>query len=160
MQIDWKALRERAGLTLEQVAEKSGYAVTTINGLELRDEGSERLRERLLDVLEAPRVAESVDKGRADSVKPGSEFRDDTADYRTTDDWKREAIESKAEVARLKSAMIILLNSKPLSVEQELGLGAATAARRLAQESEPKRKAAAPTADKPGPAGAAPKDSK
>lgn len=42
--VNWAQLRKAAGLTLQQVAEKSGYGVATINGLEKRGEGSARLK--------------------------------------------------------------------------------------------------------------------
>ena len=51
MQINFKRLREDRGLTLEQLAEKSGYSVAAINGLELHGQGSPRLNARLLELL-------------------------------------------------------------------------------------------------------------
>lgn len=42
--VNWAQMRKAAGLTLQQVAEKSGYGVATINGLEKRGEGSARLK--------------------------------------------------------------------------------------------------------------------
>jgi SOS-response transcriptional repressor LexA len=58
-------MREEAGLTLQQLAELTGYKTATLNGLELHDEGSDRLRQKVTEVLtplrkEKPNVTESV----------------------------------------------------------------------------------------------------
>jgi len=49
--VNWVQLREDAHLTLQQLAEISGYSVATINGLELKGEGSKRLKDKLASVL-------------------------------------------------------------------------------------------------------------
>jgi transcriptional regulator with XRE-family HTH domain len=49
--VNWAALRRNVGLTLAELSEKSGYSVATINGLELKDEGSKRLRAKLHEIL-------------------------------------------------------------------------------------------------------------
>jgi transcriptional regulator with XRE-family HTH domain len=50
MKINFKEARESRGLTLREAADLSGYSIATINGLELSDDGSVRLRERLLEI--------------------------------------------------------------------------------------------------------------
>lgn len=49
-------MREDSGLTLAQLAELSGYSVSAINGLELRGEGSDRLKKKLLEILQNPQI--------------------------------------------------------------------------------------------------------
>lgn len=49
--VNYLDLREKAGLTLAQLAALSGYSVATINGLELNNSGSARLRDKLKAIL-------------------------------------------------------------------------------------------------------------
>lgn len=49
--VNWQELRSKAGLTLQQLAEISGYSVAAINGLELKGEGSPRLKDKLHSIL-------------------------------------------------------------------------------------------------------------
>lgn len=49
--VNWSDLREKSGLTLAQLAAISGYSVATINGLELKNQGSDRLRGKLLSIF-------------------------------------------------------------------------------------------------------------
>ena len=48
--MNYKAAREAVELTLAQVAQASGYSIATINGLENHDDGSDRLRKRLVEI--------------------------------------------------------------------------------------------------------------
>ena len=48
---NFKELRESLGLTLAQLSEMSGYSISTINLLELKGEGSRRLKEKLASLL-------------------------------------------------------------------------------------------------------------
>lgn len=48
---NFKELRISAGLTLSQLSELSGYSITTINQLEINNEGSKRLRDKLMSIL-------------------------------------------------------------------------------------------------------------
>jgi transcriptional regulator with XRE-family HTH domain len=48
--VNWAALRKAAGLTLAVAAERAGYGVATINGLEKRGEGSDRLKVTLASI--------------------------------------------------------------------------------------------------------------
>ena len=50
MSENYQKMREACGLTLQQAAKHSGYSVGTINGLELRGAGSQRLRHKLREV--------------------------------------------------------------------------------------------------------------
>lgn len=49
--VNFKSLREQSGMTLSQLSELSGYSIASINGLELNDIGSKRLRDRILSIL-------------------------------------------------------------------------------------------------------------
>ena len=49
--VNFLNLREKSGLTLARLAELSGYSVATINGLELKNLGSSRLRETIARIL-------------------------------------------------------------------------------------------------------------
>lgn len=106
--MDWKAARERSGLTLEQLAERVGYGVSTINGLELRGEGSERLKEKLLEVLGPYLVAESVKDPLVLQVKDAEDIN-----------WKERALNAERQLASLREALRSLLSlteSKPGAV--------------------------------------------
>jgi hypothetical protein len=48
--MDFKALRKAAGLTLKQAAALSGYTTGAINGQELKGNGSDRLKAKLLEI--------------------------------------------------------------------------------------------------------------
>lgn len=48
--VKWSELRRAHGLTLQQVSEKTGYGVATINGLEKRGDGSVRLKTALAEL--------------------------------------------------------------------------------------------------------------
>ena len=49
--VNFLNLREKSGLTLAQLAALSGYSSAAINGLELNNAGSHRLREKLKAIL-------------------------------------------------------------------------------------------------------------
>jgi transcriptional regulator with XRE-family HTH domain len=49
--VNWLDLREKSGLTLAQLATISGYSIATINGLELKNQGSDRLRDKLKSIF-------------------------------------------------------------------------------------------------------------
>lgn len=48
---NFRVLREQAGFTLSRLAELSGYSIAAINALENRNEGSKRLRDKVLSLL-------------------------------------------------------------------------------------------------------------
>lgn len=77
-----KQLREAAGLTLAVLAARSGYSVATINGLELNDQGSKRLRKKLSDLL----------SGRSSS-------------FTETVDWKARALSAERQLESLKTKL-------------------------------------------------------
>jgi transcriptional regulator with XRE-family HTH domain len=52
--VNWSALRLAAGMTLAEAAEKSGYGIATINGLERNGAGSKRLMDALHDLYGCP----------------------------------------------------------------------------------------------------------
>lgn len=86
--VNFRELRERANLTLSQLAEITGYSVATINGLELHGEGSRRLKDRLVSVL-----LSRAEEGVAAEVKH----------------WRDRAIAAEERVAMLKSGLEGLL---------------------------------------------------
>jgi transcriptional regulator with XRE-family HTH domain len=57
--MDFKKTRENLGLTLQEVASKSGYSVGTISDLENKGVGSKRLKIKLREVYEQAFVLES-----------------------------------------------------------------------------------------------------
>lgn len=59
---EWKKWRDEAGLTLDKLAERAGYAASTISELENHGEGSARLKKRLREVL-GPRLETSESEG-------------------------------------------------------------------------------------------------
>jgi transcriptional regulator with XRE-family HTH domain len=109
----WKELRDNAGLTLDDLAARSGYGKSTINGLEKHGVGSARLKKRLLEIL-APvsTIPLPGDIRNPESVSPGVAHEPALA-YRTSDEWKRHAEQLKAEVKRLRAALRALTDSEP-----------------------------------------------
>lgn len=49
--VDFREIRERAGMTLSQVSELSGYSIAAVNALELSGKGSKRLKDKVLSIL-------------------------------------------------------------------------------------------------------------
>jgi hypothetical protein len=68
--VNWSQLRTDANLTLLQTAEKTGYSVATINGLELHGSGSDRLK---IALAEAYGVRSQLE---AEETQPGVNWRD------------------------------------------------------------------------------------
>lgn len=102
---DWKALREQAGLTLAQLAEKSGYSTGTINGLELHGEGSRRLKEKLRSILLPPENKDSVKYGRSESVESGVARLVDKPDNLSLEQWKLRAIRAEEKLEHLQATL-------------------------------------------------------
>jgi transcriptional regulator with XRE-family HTH domain len=93
--MNFKAMREQAGLTLEELAEKSGYSVSTINGLELNGEGSDRLKDKLREIL-APRGADTALR--------------ETPPERESELWKRRAKDAESKLAQIRDDLRELLD--------------------------------------------------
>ncbi|MEG0587674.1 MAG: helix-turn-helix transcriptional regulator [Akkermansia sp.] len=49
--VNFREIREQAGMTLSEVSELSGYSIAAVNALELSDKGSKRLKEKILSIL-------------------------------------------------------------------------------------------------------------
>lgn len=99
--MDWKTMREQAGLTLADLAAKSGYGISAINGLELKGRGSERLKERIREVLSAPKITQSVPSVDTLSVNPPVALGEQPRETRTIEQCRERIKELEAEVARL-----------------------------------------------------------
>lgn len=134
----WKALRERAGLTLAELSAKSGYSIGTINGLELHGEGSQRLKNKLTEILTPlSTFEESVSPGRVESVIPPVALREVGPEYTTVAQCKARIKELEQQLAELRIALRVQareINSAPPS-------DAATLARRageLSDQSKPR----------------------
>ncbi len=81
---NFKALREELGLTLAQLSEMSGYSISTISLLELKGEGSKRLKEKLMEILLSG-------KNNSESIQ--------------TDYWRDRALVAEEKLKMLKAAM-------------------------------------------------------
>lgn len=81
---NFKALREELGLTLAQLSEMSGYSISTISLLELKGEGSKRLKEKLTEILLSG-------KNNSESFQ--------------TDYWRDRALVAEEKLKMLKAAM-------------------------------------------------------
>lgn len=95
--MSFRALREASGMTLEQAAKVSGYGVSTINGLEIHDEGSTRLRKKLTDIYAA------ASGNQPDSLRDGPPQETTLAQELAL--WQHRATQAEAELARLKSML-------------------------------------------------------
>ena len=82
--VNWSEIRKKSGLTLSQASELTGFGVATINGLEKRGEGSQRLKDKLMAVL----------------LSQAEEGHQSEARF-----WRDRAIASEQKLAMLKSAM-------------------------------------------------------
>ena len=112
-------MRERAGLTLEQLAKKAGYAVATINGLELHGDGSQRLKEKLRDILDAQSLdTASVNAGHSQSVKRPVEINDGAREYKTVAECKQRINELERENERLRAMVMAAAN--PVSYRKRI----------------------------------------
>lgn len=107
-------MRERAGLTLADVKSRTGYGISTINGLEQRGEGSERLKEKLKEVLEAAlAVTESVTLP-VESVNPPLALHEVPPEYHTSEIGQllAEIQRIKHDVAALERIALKIANEK------------------------------------------------
>lgn len=89
--MDFKRAREDAGMTLAALAERSGYSIGTINGLELHGEGSRRLREKLTEIL----------KGGTGQTS----FRDAPDLSTELETWRKRALRAEQELHALKTKL-------------------------------------------------------
>lgn len=65
--VDFLNLRRQAGLTLATLAALSGYSIAAINGLELKNSGSKRMREKVKTILSECINCENKVSGTANS---------------------------------------------------------------------------------------------
>lgn len=99
-------------MTLAVAAAKSGYSKPTINGLELRGEGSQRLKDRLRQIYTlAPTDADSVKRGHSDSVKSPVAMMDEATEYLTCEQWRDKALAAERKLEAIRT--IIELSSDP-----------------------------------------------
>jgi len=82
--VNFKEIRERAGMTLSQVAELSGYSVAAVNGLELTGKGSKRLKDKILSIL-----LQGEEEGDKSAIQH----------------WRDRALTAESKLEQLKSAM-------------------------------------------------------
>ena len=82
--VNFKSLREQSGMTLSQLSELSGYSIASINGLELNDIGSKRLRDRILSIL-----LQKTEEGDKTEILH----------------WRDRALRAEEKLNQLKSAM-------------------------------------------------------
>jgi transcriptional regulator with XRE-family HTH domain len=122
---NWKALRDQAGLTLDQLAERSGYGVSTISGLERLGEGSARLKKKLREIL-APlsTIPESAKVRSAESATSGVVMAEEAPEYLTIAECKQRIKLLEREVERLRAALHTLTaplsSTAPLSEAQAI----------------------------------------
>lgn len=101
--------RESSGLTLSELSLASGYSIATINGLELRDQGSARLRQKLTEILTGTPVRVplantlNLKKFTAEMEIELAARRAKTARYDANfASWRARAERAEAELERLK----------------------------------------------------------
>lgn len=116
--MNFKALREQAGLTLEELAEKSGYSVSTINGLELNGEGSDRLKDKLREILSPDRA------GILREIPPESD----------SELWKRRAKDAESKLAQIRNDLRDILDKSSPAPVNSPGEKSARQAAHLAAE--------------------------
>ncbi|WP_300775714.1 helix-turn-helix transcriptional regulator [uncultured Akkermansia sp.] len=82
--VNFREIRERAGMTLSQVAELSGYSVAAVNALELSGKGSKRLKDKILSILLQ---------------------KEEEGDKTEIQHWRDRALRAEEKLSQLKSAM-------------------------------------------------------
>lgn len=129
-------MREQAGITLADLAEKSGYSIGTINGLELKGDGSQRLKDRLIQILTPLANKESVTGGRSESATSGFALREN-APQSEVEIWKRRAKDAEEKLHNLRTMLRAAIE---LSSPSALAGPAADVLERLVQQAaaEPK----------------------
>jgi len=114
--VNWAELRQKSGLTLTELAAKSGYSVATINGLELKDEGSKRLREKLFEIFSQQNPYILLRAASAYAVREGGTPAEQQAIFeRTVEDttrWMKRAMDGaeklRAAAKRLREEASLL----------------------------------------------------
>lgn len=92
--MDFKSVRDEKKLTLDQVAELSGWSVAAINGLELHGKGSLRLRKKLEGIYTTCKPCHDA---LHDAATPAQETE--------VEIWKRRAKKAEAELHDLKTKL-------------------------------------------------------
>lgn len=82
--VNFREIRERAGMTLSQVSELSGYSVAAVNALELSGKGSKRLKDKILSIL-----LQKEEEGGKTEIQH----------------WRDRALRAEEKLTQLKSAM-------------------------------------------------------
>lgn len=101
--MDFKAIREERDLTLKDVSELAGYSISTISDFERTGEGSQRLKEKLLQIY-------NLKKG----FEPrGGMVLHEAAGESELDIWKRRAKTAERDLAELRKVLRAL--SDPVS---------------------------------------------
>jgi transcriptional regulator with XRE-family HTH domain len=85
-------------MTLNELARATGYSVSTINGLELNGEGSERLKKRLLEVL-------PYSPQNTDSVISGIAMKESQVEYKTKADWQQRALTAEKKLQAIRNIL-------------------------------------------------------
>lgn len=83
--VNFRELREQAGMTLSQLSELSGYSIASINGLELNDIGSKRLRDKVLSLL-----LQKTEEGDKTEIQH----------------WRDRALKAEDKLEQLKASML------------------------------------------------------
>lgn len=139
-------MREQAGLTLAELAKQSGYSIGTINGLELKGEGSQRLKDRLNEVLTPLVNKESVKRGRLESVTTGVALHESAA-HSETETWKRRAKDAEEKLHNLRTMLRAAIE---LSAPHAAPDAAADVLEQLVQQAEGGQRPAEKSTPTPG----------
>lgn len=83
--VNFKQIRERAGMTLSQVSALSGYSIAAVNALELSGKGSKRLKDKILSIL--------------------LQKEEEEDDKKEVQHWRDRAIKAESKLEELKAAM-------------------------------------------------------
>jgi hypothetical protein len=106
---DWNALLAQARMDQKDLAAALDKSPSVISALVNHVKGpaaaGKKVRKQALDYLyRRIRSSESVSDRPSESVEPGV-AHEASAEYRTTDEWKRHAAQLEAEVKRLRLAL-------------------------------------------------------
>jgi len=106
---DIEELRRRAGLTLAELAERAGYSVGAVQGLEKHNKGAKRLRDAVQKVLNERLLGHVSAAARVAETAGGSADERQVIFERTLSDltiWRQRAILAASEMRRMAAELI------------------------------------------------------
>lgn len=121
MRTAWQTRLEALGKSQRELAAAIKYAEGTVSDLVKKDIGGDRLKEDADAVLKEWERASQSEVQRTSPSEVPPVAREDSPEYKTTAEWKAEALKLRSEVTRLKVVIQILASTaRPVSSSEAL----------------------------------------